>query len=220
MSSQTARRDAAAWLISFIGMIPGVSRSSMESEMRTHWRPLVTPGLLADLAARLLTNRLIRADFPTFGNPSTMHRIGRGSRPRFFLFSLTHEPACSAARFICGTPSPNFALVKNTSAPSSCRAFFQTVFATSGAKSCRFIATSRGRLLTHFSMRGCRVEDGMRQSLISMMTSTTESISFSFFSALAMCPGYQLMSGLMRPSWGILSVAIWTCALLLLTRGL
>lgn len=62
--------------------IPGVSRSSTFLFRRIHCFPLVTPGSFPVFAHAFPANVLINVDFPTFGIPATIARIGRFLIPR------------------------------------------------------------------------------------------------------------------------------------------
>lgn len=61
----------------------------------------VTPGFGADSHARLPTSRLMSADLPTLGNPTTTARTGRGCRPRDSRLRLTLAAARNAVSITC-----------------------------------------------------------------------------------------------------------------------
>lgn len=80
------------------GSSPGLSRSSSSLSTRTHLRLRVTPGLGALLHVLRPRKRLIRADLPTLGKPTTAARTARGCRLRAVRRALIAVLSFSASR--------------------------------------------------------------------------------------------------------------------------
>ena len=59
------------------------------------------PGVAADSATRRPSMRLMRADLPTFGKPTTHALTALGRRPLAFRLAFTASAACWAALATC-----------------------------------------------------------------------------------------------------------------------
>ena len=100
--------------------MPGLSSISMADSCssaaslpnRTHISCLVTPGKFRLLAMVFPSNLLIKALFPTFGNPMMAHLVARGLIPRLALLSLATTPALSTSLRKPNIPWPNFPSIK------------------------------------------------------------------------------------------------------------
>ena len=164
MSLHIASFCAAFWFLNDIGMIPGASKRSRSPPIRIHRSDRVTPGLGALSATRRPSSRLINADLPTFGNPMTTARTGRGLRPRARRFSFMVSETWSACLITEGTPSPWFAFVHTTPWPRSLKNLTHESASSFETMSRRFKTMTRGLFPTHLGMDGCRVDIGMRPS--------------------------------------------------------
>mmetsp|Transcript_12759 Transcript_12759/g.43196 ORF Transcript_12759/g.43196 Transcript_12759/m.43196 type:complete len:222 (+) Transcript_12759:414-1079(+) len=216
MSSQAASMYAARWVTCLAGMMPGVSRSwssgarppadarrpePLPPPTAAQVNDRVTPARFSDRSLARPTSLLIRADLPTFGKPSTHARTARGRRPLRARLAFTWAPARSTARLRASTPLPSRAFTQwKSCTPSASRCRVHACTADCGTQSARLSASTWAREPTHWAMSGCRVDSRMRASRSSTTTSTILSTSCSCFSARAMCPGYQLITG--RPSQG------------------
>ncbi len=72
----------------------------------SHFKSRVTPGLAALSQSRRFNRRFMSADFPTFGNPITHARTGRGLRPRTFRLLLISVLMAVAALVTWEFPPP------------------------------------------------------------------------------------------------------------------
>jgi len=111
MSLHIASRAAAAWSSSRGGRTPGESSRSSDSATRTQLSCRVTPGVAALLQTRRPANRLMSADLPTLGNPTTATRTDRSASPRFLRLLLMLLLDLRAAFATLRIPFPSFALV-------------------------------------------------------------------------------------------------------------
>mmetsp|Transcript_10562 Transcript_10562/g.20885 ORF Transcript_10562/g.20885 Transcript_10562/m.20885 type:complete len:224 (-) Transcript_10562:195-866(-) len=174
-----------------MGMIPGASSKSNSPPIRIHRSDRVTPGRGALSAILRPNKRLMRADLPTLGNPTTTALTGLGRSPRLVRFAFIFSLTCNACFTTDATPSPLFALVHDTECPLSLKNADHAFASSSLTISRRFRTITRGFDPTHLGIDGCLVDIGILPSLTSSTISTARSCSLSSCSALAICPGYH-----------------------------
>ena len=191
MSSQRARFKAARWSSKRGGSTPGASSRSSTWPRRTQRRLRVTPARRALSTTFWRTRRLIRADLPTFGKPSTRARTARGRMPRLRRRSLRASPARIAACCSWATPVPALASHHQGVAPWARNQRSQLCRAGSPIMSRRLSTSSRCLPRIQRSSRGWLVARGMRASRTSSTRSTFSRLALRAFSAWAMCPGYH-----------------------------
>ena len=174
---------------------PGISSSSMPSEIITHCLSRVTPGLSSTFAFFRLARRLIKELFPTLGMPTTIRWSILPPMPRDSLRSIRGDSTLRTVSSNLSRPLPERQSTASA-APSFEKYESHLSFAAGSAVSHLFITMISGLPCISSLMSGLRLERGTRASMIS----TTASTSGRFFCiirlVLVMWPGNHCIEGI------------------------
>ena len=173
MEPMSARCRPTCWSSKRGHKIPGVSKSSKVLFKRIQWLPFVTPGLFPVFAQALPAKELIKVDFPTFGMPTTIVRMGRFKIPlrrSLSIFSL-HASCCAVCT--CFKVPLLRASIFTTWMPMSSNIWAHLRVSVSSARSALFNRTILAFPAASLSISGLRLEKGTLAST----SSITKSIS-------------------------------------------
>ena len=179
------------WSSNFGQRMPGVSSSSKSFFNFIHCLPRVTPGLSPVFAVTFPTYLLINVDFPTFGIPTIMLRIGTLIRPLAFSFSIFSFIKLRAVSVTSPKPLPFSALMRITRKPCFSKYSCQISVALSSARSHLFRSRMRCLFFASVSKSGFLLLYGILASTSSMTISTREIFSSIILRVFVMCPGYH-----------------------------
>ncbi|MPM85802.1 hypothetical protein SDC9_132884 [bioreactor metagenome] len=161
----------------------------------THCLPRVTPGLSPTSARFCPAIRLISVDFPTLGMPTIMQRTVLLT-PLSFIASTRGLAAFSISETAVFFAAPPVALTPAASMPRRAKCEIQRLVAFGSARSLLLSSTTRALPAKRSSKSGLREASGARASRISTTTSIILKFSCSMRRVFAICPGYQLMAGI------------------------